>query len=448
IAGLWGGTGGDTFSYLTPIDNLLAKGNYLPDFRMPGYGTAYLIFKLFFSTATACNILIVLQYLLASASVYFLALTTKNIFNSTRIFYFSFYIFLICNFPNFFDGYILTESLCTSFLIFSVYFFTNYFTSKKIVHLFLSSVFISWAIFIRPGFSLLLPVFALGLVFQKRSGIKSNLKYGLIFLVPFIIVDSAWTIRNYHHYKKIVPLTAISNYPDVASTYLGPLFYFVQGWGGAYSLRDKEPDISWFEYTYPGRIKPTHYDSLPDYIYTSKYNKDSLLHLKKLIIALQNPMIDRTTAAAYQRELMFKFNKYREALQEEKPFLYYVRTPLKLTAIFLYGAYTKKYLDRGQTLGRFNILLRAFANTLYLTTLILGIIGMLFLLFKGYRHNILFILIALIPLYTIVLHAIVLRIPDTRFFMPTWPFLIICEAYALSVLSDKLYGNSQKLHKP
>ena len=40
---------GDTFSYLTPIDNLLQSGNYDPDYRMPGYGVVYLLFRIFFN---------------------------------------------------------------------------------------------------------------------------------------------------------------------------------------------------------------------------------------------------------------------------------------------------------------------------------------------------------------------------------------------------------------
>ncbi len=432
IPGFWGGTGGDTSSYLKPIDNWLAHGIYTPDFRMPGYGLVYLIFRLITPTAIACNIILILQYLMASISIYILAITAKNIFGNNRIFYISFYFLLISNFQNYFDGFIQTESLCTSFLIFSAWFFTNYIHTKRFLHLFLSSIFLGWAVFMRPGFALLLPAFALLILFQKKGEIRRNIKYGFLFLLPFLIADSFWTYRNYVHFKKIVPLAYIGNYPNVAESYLQPMFYFTQSWGGAYSFGDKEPDLSWFDYSYPGRIKPLKYDSLPDDIYTSKYNKDSLLHLKKLIIALQNPLTDSFTAKLYQKELISKFNHYKASFQKEKPFTYYVATPIRLTGIFLYGAYTKKYLDRGQTLGQLNPIMRIFSTTLYLGTLLFGLIGMIFLLWAGLRKNILFVLIALFPLYTILIHPIFLRVPDTRFFSPTWSFLIVCAAFSIS----------------
>jgi hypothetical protein len=439
IPGFWGGTGGDTSSYINPIDHWLATGLYLPDFRMPGYGIIYFIFRLLFSSALACNLMIILQYLLASVGVYLLALTAKNIFGGNRVFYLCFYIFLISNYSNFFDGFIQTESLCTSFLIFSVYFITKYLRSKSLIYLSNSAILLGWAVFMRPGFSLLLPCFALVIIFQKRVEIKINLKYGILFLLPFLLFDSMWTIRNYRKSKKIIPLTALTNYPNIEKGYLEPMFYFVQCWGGAYSFNDKAADIEWFEYTYPGRIKPAHIDSLSDNIYTSMYNKDSLLHLKGLILALQNPSIDSITANLYQSELMRKFTQYHEAFQRERPLVYYVLAPIKSTGIFLYGSFTKNYLNRGQTLGKLNVPLRIFANAFYLLILGFGLIGAIMLLFAGFKQNTLFLLAAIIPLYTIVIHAVVLRIPDNRFLMPAWPFIIICAAYIITKIADRFY---------
>lgn len=439
IPGFWGGTGGDTDSYVVPINHWLAHGVYKPDFRMPGYGVVFMFFRLVFTTPNACNALIILQFLLASVTVYYLALAARNIFHNDTVFYISFYLYLISNFPNFFDGFILTESLTTSFIIFSVFFFTKYFSSKKILYLFLSSVFLGWAIFMRPGFSILLPVFALVIIFQRRSDIFKNIKYGILFLLPFTVFDGMWTYRNYREFHKIIPLSYIGNYPNIAASYLEPMFYFVQSWGGGYSFTNNVVDLDWFDYTYGGRIKPTHIDSLPDNIYTSKYNKDSLLHLKKLIQGLQNPAIDSNTANAYQRELIRKFKMYQKSFKDEKPFVYYVLTPIKLTGIILYGSYTKRYLDRGQTLGIINPLLRIFANGLYLAILLLGLTGMIMLLFSGFRQNILYLFLALIPLYTILIHAVVLRVPDNRFIMPAWPYIIICAAYMIPLLYAKLF---------
>ena len=140
IKGVWGAAWGDDTSYILPIENLLNHSMYSPDFRMPGYGAVYLLFRLIFPQAGACNALLIVQLILASVNVYYLALTAKNIFEKDSIFYLTFYLFLISSFSNFFDAYIASESLCTSFLIFSAYFFTRYFREEKSKYLFYAGV--------------------------------------------------------------------------------------------------------------------------------------------------------------------------------------------------------------------------------------------------------------------------------------------------------------------
>src|ERR1700739_2112567 len=63
IGGLWGVEMNDTYGYLIPIENLVNKGAYSPDFRMPGYGMFYLPLYILFSKTLACNLLIIIQLL-------------------------------------------------------------------------------------------------------------------------------------------------------------------------------------------------------------------------------------------------------------------------------------------------------------------------------------------------------------------------------------------------
>ena len=60
IKGFWGFSSTELLSgHILGIENFLKTGNYTPDERMPGYGFAYMLPKLFTDRATACNILIV-----------------------------------------------------------------------------------------------------------------------------------------------------------------------------------------------------------------------------------------------------------------------------------------------------------------------------------------------------------------------------------------------------
>src|ERR1700739_1456720 len=108
--GIWGITSDDDEQYLTSIENLITKGSYTPDFRMPGYEGIYFLLFLFFSRISSYNLLILLQLLASSLSVYALALIAKKVFNNNILFFITFYLFAICYLTSSFDIWLLTES--------------------------------------------------------------------------------------------------------------------------------------------------------------------------------------------------------------------------------------------------------------------------------------------------------------------------------------------------
>lgn len=74
----FGSDDGDAASYIEPIENLLLKGEYYDDYRMPGYGWLYFIFRLFANQSISLNLLIIFQVILSAVSVYVLALTGQK----------------------------------------------------------------------------------------------------------------------------------------------------------------------------------------------------------------------------------------------------------------------------------------------------------------------------------------------------------------------------------
>ena len=122
LTGFWGALGSDTEAYTTALERLIYTGHYSPDFRMPGYAVLYVPLLLLFKKTIALNILILCQLILASVSVYALALVSKYIFKSDTLFYITYYLFLISIFSNMYDHVLASESIATSFLLLSVYF--------------------------------------------------------------------------------------------------------------------------------------------------------------------------------------------------------------------------------------------------------------------------------------------------------------------------------------
>ncbi len=432
IHGIWAATQADDSSYLVPIDNFINHGIYSPDFRMPGYGTFYFLFRLAFSSEMACNALIVLQIILASVSVYYLALIARNTFKSDTCFYITFYLFILCPYSNFFDAYIATESLCASLLIFGVYFFTQYFQEFKQKYLLFAGLLLTWVMFIRPVFGGTLVICCMLLFLKKNTRFSLKVKSLFLFIIPFLILEGSWVYRNYQTHNKFIPFTTTGAfYPNASNSYLQPLFEFTQSWGGACTLTNKPADINWFQYYYPGMPTNLSYDSLPSTIYTSAFNKDSLLRLKGMIAALKKPPPD---SASFQNKLCLKLNEYMFSVKREKPFQYYLKAPLKMIAVMLYGPVTHDYLNRGQSVPILGKPIVAFNYFIYLSILLSGLAGMILVILKGIRQNSLQLIISMTPLYIILVHPFIFRFFDSRFLLPVFPFLIICSAFILSKL--------------
>ena len=139
--------GGDARSYIDPIENLLANGSYFNDYRMPGYGWLHYLLRLMLPLGNALNAMAIIQLLLSSLSVYVLALIARRLFKSDTYFYVCFFLYAISTYVSLYDYQILTESLCASSLIFSVYLLI---TAETNARLFFSGVLLTWSIFLRP----------------------------------------------------------------------------------------------------------------------------------------------------------------------------------------------------------------------------------------------------------------------------------------------------------
>lgn len=465
--GFWGWLDGDSGSYVDPVDHFLSSGNYTPDLRMPGYGVIYLIPRLFFSKETSYNILIMLQFLTAAVSVYYLGLLARALFKNTAIFYIAFYLFLFSHVTNYLDDSIMTESFCTSFLVFASYTFVKYFETGNIFNLVSSGLLFTWAIFLRPIFILILPMVLFILFIAEWKQKKTiNIKPLLLFILPFVIIDSLWIVRNYSVHKTFQPLTSLA-YP--AYTEVLPAMDFVKSWGGTYHPWRRESAVCWFgfyiknnpNYTVPDGDIPQALERKlgHNYLYTSKFNYDSLLQLKNMVIQLRDSAHNTQQKNNNLRQLIIeRFKVYTSSVKEEKPYLYYVKSRMEyLELLFmpdhdddamvspavqnnnistlLYSGITWLYIKILSKLG----------SLLYPIILYGGLIGLFLTILYGIKSSFIALLIAA-PILNTLLPSILLNLDENRYIIPMWPFLIICLAYLTITLyrylSSKILNRS------
>ncbi len=452
ISGFIGFADADATAYLTPVDNFVHTGSYLPDYRMPGYGAFYLPFILLFSKGMACNLLIIAQLFLSALSIYALALTSKLIFKCDKYFYLTFFIYAISCYTSCFDVFLLTESITTAFLIFSVYYFVSYFEHNKKLHLFLSGLFLSWVIFCRPVFLPLMFFYSIFII------VKSPQKVISCFMLSssFIICDSIWIWHNYKNYGIIAPL--LNNQHTFFNPIIGekagaPKEYFTNGlspdtvvdihalmekygqaWGAPtiYEL----DDIFYNEVN--GRTRLIDIAAVPQYSYTSKFNRDSLENLNKLIDTVD---LKRMTNVQKRKIAVFidgKIDNYIASLKKEKPFVYYIKAPLILLRRFVITSGCQLLYDKPVTRGNiFQYSLKILFALLYYLVLATAIIGIFLMRRKLFNFRSFEFLIMGIAIYIILIHPLILRFCDWRYSVPAYPFLVVCSAAAIVSIAER-----------
>lgn len=447
--GFWGSASADTPSYFDPIDQFIKDGDYFPDHRMPGYGIIYLPLISLFKKTVALNILILLQFIVASISVYLLALIANYLFNSDKYFHLVYYLFLTSMYINFYDHFLLTESFTCSFLIITVYFFIRALLENKNLFYLFSGVFLTEVVFLRPVFLPLFFLFIVVLVWRFLPQLKKSAYPTLFFLLPFFIAESMWVSHNYKKHERFQLLMAAFLPGELNENYYRPCLEFCQSWGGNYIWWKEGTPIRWFgvgiietDTSLTNLIKKEKI-KLPKTIYTSKFNEDSLVKLRSLISEIKKEeTISPWSSQRTKNENLIKstLDSFSQSIKKENPFVYYIKSRIN---------YCKYFLLTTRANNPFAIYKNSITNVLkklelfyYLFILVTGMIGII-LLFKEFQKNLLSLIVIGIPIYTVVIHPIFLRLIENRYFMPAYSFLILCSAYCIV----NVYNLSNKLKK-
>lgn len=197
---------GDSKTYYKPLEHLIETGTYYGACRMPGLLPVYLPLRVLFSKVIAQQIIVVLQLLLESISCIALGILGARIFKSPKVFRLTALLSCLTLFVTVRNIYLLSDSFCISALILTFYFLSSYFISGKSYQLWLSAIFIAWALFLRQICIVTLPVFALMLFIHHEKNLRQTLRSAFILFLPLVLALSAWTIRNRITFDKTIIL--------------------------------------------------------------------------------------------------------------------------------------------------------------------------------------------------------------------------------------------------
>ncbi len=455
IEGFWGRCITEIwYGYLQGMENFVTNFSYDPDLRMPGYGMVYLIPRLLTNVPTACNIVIIIQLLTAIVSTYLLAEIALKIFKTKTSFILTAIIFSLNFCISSYEVKLYSDSLSISFSIIAFYFFMKYFEKAKYYHILISAILICWAIFIRPVMGVMWGVMGIYLLISAIKNKSGKTFVAIVlFAAPFIICDSLWVIRNYIKHKEISPFDSMKLYKadfnNTRTDLLYPyIFRFVSSWGGNPVMWDPESETRWFgieKRVIDGSeayFKLGEYQKdLPEYIYTSKFNNDSLLILRSKIQMIWSNTLSQEEELEYCDFVNTRLLKYTQSIREEKPFIYYVYSPLRIAKTFLFTHGTQNLIDKKFVeMNFFEKSVKIMASCINIFTVLFGLMGIIMIIIKRNSEKILYIPVAFSLLYIFYI-CFIFKFPEIRYLLPLYAYLMIPAIYTI-LLIDKLFRKS------
>lgn len=426
-AGILGTTAGDTSGYFEPIESLLRGGNYAPDVRMPGYGVVYLLARSVSPIPRVFDILVALQLLLASVSMYLLARMVFRITASRSLFLLTLGVYAMTISVHWYDAVLLTESFATSAMILFLDRFLVWCRSGGGRALVLSGLWITWAIFLKPVLAPVPGIVLLG-IWYARTNHPNYIRNSFAFLIPLIVMDGAWIVRNALEHGGIHPLTRTLFVSEVDPDPKLFASRFVIAFGGDMVWwADREAEVRFFNVgndQVPGHTNATEV-ILPDRIMTSAYNSDSLRALSERILALKDPSLPDDLRSMETERINAKLEHYLTVFIAEHPFQYHVLSRIKALANFL-----KQSGNPAAYMATFGDLpiawkgLKLFHMGLHYSTLFLGLAGAVFWWRSG-RDRPFAVVATLIVPFGILIFPIGLRFSEHRYLVPFIPYLLL-----------------------
>jgi len=415
--------GGDYFSYNGAMENYIQSGEYfffngkenVYAGRLPHYSLIYWLLRQVFSIAYANFILMVLQIAAECLAFILLAKLAGQITKRKYSFYLVYFLYLISFLTSYYNNQVLPDSLSVSMLIFFLYFFYQYLFASTFGNLLLGGLFLGLLVVLKPYFSLLYVGVGTYFLWQNKQvpaikGIALLLQKTVIVSVPLLLLVTPWVMRNYQIYHQFIPfqISTVAGYnytkADLACR------RFLQAIGEDFIEWEKTSAGNYFN---KHCIAPCSY-TLPAYTYTSNYDSTIVEQVRSRYLQLQHyysEVQDKQVAAA--------FDNLTRSFRAEKPFYFYIISPIMLIRKFLFtpAGYFPKFNCPG-----IHVRLTYFMQSvLYWSTLILGFWGLILLAGKDKRH----LIFITIPVYLIFFFPIFFRGVELRYFMHSYPVLLL-----------------------
>jgi hypothetical protein len=416
---------GDVIDYIGLSENFIQYGVYGTEnepslYRMPGFAIFYLPFRLFLSKQMAINALVIFQLVFSIIAKYFFSQIIYSKTNSRELFLLCFT--LLCFAPPliFFNNILYTESLASSCLMLLFYILYLYHNKNENRYVFLSGLFLTLSIFLRPFLGVFIPLIILLILFKNQKKIDLKfLKYTLVFLSTFIVFESCWIGRNYFVFNRFIPLET-----SIQGTYCESSYcewrQLVVHTGESNVFWDNNTVGTWFapsEFLLENSFKRPSDEILPEFLLTKYLTIDTLRKARDL----SNGEFDKNTNSQETAELEAQriFRMFDDSLRINHPITYHLYS----RATPFWDTFYQKTIPTKSLSYPLNVLSVGMNTFLSILLLFIGLFSILYILF--FEKDVFFKILMMCSLVLIILIDIILLDHENRFIVLVFPVLIL-----------------------
>ncbi len=431
-------TGGDTREYIVPWENLIKDGTFSLDGvqpyagRSPFVGLPYFLFRLFLDRKLALEMVALLQILFSSIATVLMAEVAKKIYdlgvqnktiNPKGVFWGIIIMSSLSTYISFHDSAILSDSVSNSSLCLFLYFHYKYLSeSSSQKHLLLSGIFLAISSLWRPYFVLLYLPAAIGILFyswkaDKKISLQGMSKKMFIFIMPLLLMDAPWVIRNILTHKRIIIFYETKSF-FTPSNPEGFIAY------AKFAGKIGESIVFWEPSTFGCYFEPHHrvkctFDlssmSLGPNLTAEKIEKARILY--KYYIADTSDLLS-------EKILIHYFDYLYECYKKDHPLTYWIVPYLKKVKTFLIHSGAEHFpMFKGSTF--YNPLVYYGTKVpiagMYWLMLILGTIGCIYTYYLDNKAY----MIPIIPFFLIIFICFIARFDEYRYFIQAYQPMIL-----------------------
>jgi len=431
----------ESFGYYRPLESLIQEGQYQGMCHMPGLLPFYLPLRTFLSETTALQVMIFIQLAFDILATLCLGLLAARIFQSIRAMHITYFLACISTFTAVRNNYLLSDSLCISFTILSVFSFTNFLIHRKYKDILLTGIGMCIAIFLRPAMLALLPGLALFLLLSH--GLNARIMRGIaLLLIPTVLAIGSWTLRNKITYDRTVVLLAPLGECQPQIT---PDFAAIRGWilasGGDYQPWAVGGESHWFFDSSQELESPFDADD-----FTPDYDLSTLLSLKEDYHQLHSGTLAQADSLALEQSIIDRGNHIRASYVAEHPLRYYLLNKIKFAGMILFP---KRIDDLPfPAFSEMNILQKIIKAGSYAAIPLLSLLSILASIVWVAQRKWNYSLWMCLPMGLVLMHSMI-GFVEQRYLASSYPFFLVLAggflASLFTLVARRKHASSQSL---